>query len=98
MLYLNPKVPKGCGTSFYRQSLPGGWLGGNQVIAPHNNLVDARGTRFVAPDSFTEDIRVPYRANRLLLYAANMIHSATGYWGRTLEEKRMTAVFFWMAG
>jgi hypothetical protein len=98
VLYLNPKVPKDCGTSFYRQSLPGGSLGGNQVIAPHNNLVDALGTRFVAPDSFTEDIRVPHRANRLLLYSANMIHGATGYWGRTLEEKRMTAVFFWMAG
>ncbi|MFE2086913.1 DUF6445 family protein [Streptomyces sp. NPDC059460] len=98
VLYLNPKVPKDCGTSFYRQSLPGGSLGGNQVIAPHNNLVDALGTRFVAPDAFTEDIRVPHRANRLLLYSANMIHSATGYWGRTLAEKRMTAVFFWMAG
>ncbi|MFE7389470.1 DUF6445 family protein [Streptomyces sp. NPDC057582] len=98
VLYLNPEVPKDCGTSFYRQSLPGGSLGGNQVIAPHNNLVDALGTRFVAPHSFTEDIRVPHRANRLLLYSANMIHSATGYWGRTLAEKRMTAVFFWMAG
>ncbi|MFF4298143.1 DUF6445 family protein [Streptomyces vinaceus] len=97
VLYLNPKVPKDCGTSFYRQSLPGGALGGNQVIAPHNNLVDALGTRFVSPDSFTEDVRVPHRSNRLLLYSANLIHSATGYWGRTLEEKRMTAVFFWKA-
>ncbi|MFB7788443.1 DUF6445 family protein [Streptomyces vinaceus] len=97
VLYLNPKVPKDCGTSFYRQSLPGGALGGNQVIAPHNNLVDALGTRFVSPDAFTEDVRVPHRSNRLLLYSANLIHSATGYWGRTLEEKRMTAVFFWKA-
>lgn len=50
-----------------------------------------------APDSFTEDVRVPHRYNRLLLYTANMMHSATGYWGRNLEDKRMTAVFFWMA-
>lgn len=97
VLYLNPGVPKDCGTSFYRQSLPGGVLGGNQVTAPHNNLVDALGTRFVSPDSFVEDVRVPHRANRLLLYSANMIHSATGYWGHTLKEKRMTAVFFWKA-
>ncbi|MEV4443386.1 DUF6445 family protein [Streptomyces sp. NPDC049577] len=97
VLYLNPRVPKDCGTSFYRQNLPGGRLGGNMVTAPHNNLVDALGTRFVPPDSFTEDVRVPHRHNRLLLYTANMMHSATGYWGRTLEEKRMTAVFFWMA-
>ncbi|MEV7199878.1 DUF6445 family protein [Streptomyces griseoluteus] len=97
VLYLNPAVPKNCGTSFYRQSLPGGRLGGNVVQAPHNNLVDALGTRFVAPDAFEEDVRVPHRANRLLLYHANLVHSATAYTGRTLEEKRMTAVFFWMA-
>ncbi|MGW4223803.1 DUF6445 family protein [Streptomyces bauhiniae] len=97
VLYLNPAVPKSCGTSFYRQSLPGGRLGGNVVQAPHNNLVDALGTRFVAPDVFEEDVRVPHRANRLLLYNANLVHSATAYTGRTLAEKRMTAVFFWMA-
>ena len=55
------------------------------------------GTRFVPPDSFTEDVRVPHLYNRLLLYTANMMHGATGYWGSTLEDKRMTAVFFWMA-
>ncbi|MFI5872151.1 DUF6445 family protein [Streptomyces sp. NBC_00377] len=97
VLYLNPSVPKDCGTSFYRQSLPGGRLGGNVVQAPHNNLVEALGTRFVAPDAFEEDVRVPHRHNRLLLYHANLVHSATGYTGTTLEEKRMTAVFFWMA-
>ncbi|MFJ3498169.1 DUF6445 family protein [Streptomyces sp. NPDC086091] len=97
VLYLNPAVPKSCGTSFYRQSLPGGRLGGNVVQPPHENLVDALGTRFVAPDAFEEDLTVPHRANRLLLYHANLVHSATGYCGTTLEEKRMTAVFFWMA-
>ncbi|MEU1071399.1 MULTISPECIES: DUF6445 family protein [unclassified Streptomyces] len=97
VLYLNPGVPKDCGTSFYRQSLPGGVLGGNLVAAPHTNLVEALGTRFVPPGSFTEDVRVAHRYNRLLLYNANMIHTATGYWGSTLEDSRMTAVFFWMA-
>jgi hypothetical protein len=97
VLYLNPDVPKDYGTSFFRQNLPGGTLGGNMVAAPHNNLVDALGTRFVAPDAFTEDVRVPHRYNRLLLYSANMVHSATGYYGSTLADKRMTAVFFWMA-
>ena len=97
VLYLNPDVPDDCGTSFYRQRLPQGQKGGNMVMPPHNNLVDALGTRFVAPDAFMEDVRVPHRCNRLLLYRANLMHSATGYWGRTLAEKRMAAVFFWMA-
>ncbi|MEU8765140.1 DUF6445 family protein [Streptomyces sp. NPDC048659] len=97
VLYLNPAGPKTCGTSFYRQRLPDGGLGGNTVSAPHDNLAQALGTRFVPEDSFTEDVAVPHRYNRLLLYSANLIHSATGYWGTTLADKRMTAVFFWMA-
>lgn len=97
VLYLNPSVPDHCGTSFYRQRLPNGQRGGNTVAPPHANLVEALGTRFVAPDSFVEDVAVPHRYNRLLLYRANLIHSATGYWGRTLADKRMAAVFFWMA-
>lgn len=97
VLYLNPAVPDGCGTSFYRQRLPGGQRGGNMVMPPHNNMVEALGTRFVPPDSFVEDMRIPHRFNRLLVYRANLLHSATAYFGRTLEEKRMAAVFFWMA-
>jgi len=96
VLYLNPDVPEHCGTAFYRQRLPGGQLGGNTVNPPHDNMVDALGTRFVAPDAFAEDVRVPHRHNRLLLYCANLLHSAAAYWGMTIEEQRMAAVFFWM--
>lgn len=98
VLYLNPDVPDSCGTSFYRQRLPGGGRGGNVVMPPHTNLVEALGTRFVSPASFVEDVAIEHRCNRLLLYQSNLIHSASGYWGRSLEEKRMAAVFFWMAG
>ena len=97
VLYLNPNVPEDCGTSFYRQRLAQGQRGGNMVMPPHNNLVEALGTRFVPSDAFVEDVRVPHRYNRLLLYRANLIHSATAYCGTTLEGKRMAAVFFWMA-
>ena len=97
VLYLNPSVPDACGTSFYRQRLGNGQRGGNLVSPPHANLVEALGTRFVAPDSFVEDVEVPHRYNRLLLYRSNLIHSASGYWGKTLADKRMAAVFFWMA-
>ena len=97
VLYLNPGVPDDCGTSFYRQRLPNGHPGGNTVAGPHANLVEALGARFVPPNSFVEDVRLPHRFNRLLVYHGNLVHSATGYWGHTLEEKRMAAVFFWMA-
>ncbi|MGW5231710.1 hypothetical protein ACWEQU_05295 [Streptomyces nodosus] len=29
---------------------------------------------------------VPQRYNRLLLHKANIMHSATGYWGNDLKE------------
>lgn len=97
VLYLNPGVPDDCGTSFYRQRLPNGQLGGNTVAGPHANLVEALGARFVAPNSFVEDLRIEHHFNRLLVYRSNLVHSASAYWGHELAEKRMAAVFFWMA-
>jgi len=97
VLYLNPGAPAHCGTSFYRQRLANGQLGGNAVMPPNNNLVEALGTRFVGGNPFVEDVRIEHRYNRLLLYRANLIHSATAYCGQTLAQKRMAAVFFWMA-
>jgi hypothetical protein len=97
VLYLNANVPEQCGTSFFRQRMPNGQLGGNIVLPPHRNLAEALGNRFVQPNAFIEDVRVDHRFNRLLLYKANLIHSATGYWGQEMADKRMTAVFFWMA-
>jgi hypothetical protein len=97
VFYLNPAAPADCGTSFYRQRLPNGQLGGNTVTKPHDNLAQALGTRFVPPGSLVEDVRVANRFNRLLVYSAAMIHSATAYCGETLAEQRMAAVFFWKA-
>jgi hypothetical protein len=97
VLYLLPDAPPDTGTSFFRQRMPDGRPGGNRVVDPHANLVEAFGTRFVPPDTFVEDRRVPNRFNRLLVYTAAMIHSATAYVGLTLDDSRMAAVFFWMA-
>lgn len=96
VLYLTPDAPEHGGTSFYRQRMPTGQLGGNTVNKPHNTLVEALGTRFVPPDAFAEDVRIPNRFNRLLIYSAAMIHSASAYFGSVLEDERMTSVFFWM--
>lgn len=97
VLYLNPDAPQECGTSFYRQRMPNGQLGGNLVARPHTNLVEALGTRFVPPNAFVEDVRIPHKFNRLLVYSAAMIHTATAYCGSVLADERMAAVFFWMS-
>ena len=77
--------------------MPNGKMGGNQVVAPNNNMIDALGTRFVPPNAFVEDKRIKNQFNRLLVYTASMIHSATAYFGQTMADERMAAVFFWMA-
>jgi hypothetical protein len=97
VLYLSPDIPAHAGTSFFRVRLPDGSLGGNCVPSRFANLVEAFGTRFVPPDAFVQDVSVDARFNRLLLYRADLIHSASAYVGEALADRRMTAVFFWMA-
>ena len=97
VLYLSPDGPEHAGTTFYRVRLPDGTLGGNTIASRHANLVEALGTRFVPPDLFVPDVAVDHRFNRLLVYRADLIHSATAYFGDALAERRMAAVFFWMA-
>jgi hypothetical protein len=98
VLYLSPDGPGFAGTTFYRARLPDGRPGGNTLPSRHANLVEALGTRFVAPDLFVPDVAVDYKFNRLLVYRADLIHSATAYFGKEIAARRMAAVFFWMAG
>ncbi len=98
VIYLTPRPPPGRGgTAFYRLRLAGGVLGGNAVAAPHSNLVDALGVRRLPAEAWAQDLEIENRFNRLLLYKSDLVHSAASYFGRTLREKRMTALFFWMA-
>jgi hypothetical protein len=97
VLYLSPDIPAHAGTAFYRVRHPDGSLGGNCVPSRFVNLVEAFGTRFVPPGLFVQDVAVDARYNRLLLYRADLIHSASAYVGEALTERRMTAVFFWQA-
>ncbi len=98
VLYLSPDGPAHAGTTFYRMWLPDGTLGGNTLASRHANLVEALGTRFVPPDLFVPDLAIDYRFNRLLVYRGDLIHSASAYFGGdALAERRMAAVFFWLA-
>lgn len=97
VLYLSPDGAEHAGTTFFRARLPDGSLGGNSIPSRYANLVEALGTRFVPSNLFVEDVSVDYKFNRLLLYRADLIHSATAYFGEALQDRRMTAVFFWLA-
>lgn len=97
VIYLSPEPEADAGTSFYRQRYPSGQLGGNLCSPPHTNLREALGVARLPPQAWQEEVRVENRFNRILLYRANLVHSATSYFGFDDHEKRMTAVFFWMA-
>lgn len=97
VIYLSPNPAADSGTSFCRLRYPNGAIGGNIVAAPHNNLVDALKVRSLPIQAWYEDMRVQNVFNRMILYKANLVHCATGYFGKELRDKRLTTVFFWMA-
>lgn len=97
VIYLSRDPAPDSGTSFCRLRYPNGAIGGNIVAAPNNNLVDALKVRGLPIQAWYEDLRVENVFNRMILYKANLVHSATGYFGQSLRDKRLTVVFFWMA-
>ena len=97
VIYLSPQPEPDAGTSFYRLCYPDGALGGNICQAPHANLREALGVQALPLEAWQEDTRVENRYNRIVLYRAELVHSATSYFGFDHADKRMTAVFFWMA-
>jgi hypothetical protein len=97
VIYLNPKAPSDAGTAFYRLRYPNGVLNGNLCPPPHENLRGALGVRKLPPQAWHQELAIPNVFNRLVLYRADMVHSARAYFGTTPKSRRMTAVFFWMA-
>lgn len=97
VIYLTPNAPPDAGTTFFRLVNPDGSLGGNRCPAPHTNLPEALGVRRLPLYAWREDVKVSNVYNRILLYRANIVHSASGYFGKELSERRLTLVFFWMS-
>ena len=97
VVYLTPNAPKQAGTSFYRFRFPNGELGGNSCPSPYANLREALGVSKLPLEAWQEDLAVENVFNRVIVYRADLVHSATSYFGIDPITKRMTIVFFWMA-
>jgi Family of unknown function (DUF6445) len=97
VIYLTPQAPAAAGTSFYRLRYANGALGGNACPPPHDNLVQALRVKGLPPGAWVEETRVENVFNRIVLYKAALVHSATGYFGQAMDDKRLTVAFFWMA-
>lgn len=97
VIYLTPRPAPRSGTTFYRQRMPDGRLAGNICPAAFATLPEALGMSKLPLSAWSEDVTVPNAFNRILMYRADLVHSATGYFGREDAEKRMSALFFWQA-
>jgi hypothetical protein len=97
VIYLTPQPEPDCGTAFYRLRYPDGTLGGNVCGAGHANLREALGVTGLPLEAWHQEMALENRFNRIVLYRAELVHSASAYFGFEHQDKRMTAVFFWMA-
>lgn len=97
VLYLTPKPNPGGGTSFFRFRYPDGQLGGNICPPKFGDLSEALGVTSLPSTSWVEEVSVENRFNRIILYRADLVHSAAFYFGVEHADKRLTATFFWMA-
>ncbi len=97
VLYLQPKPRADAGTSFYRLKTPTGQLSGNLCPPQCTYIHEAIGVRALPLSAWHEELAVPNVFNRMILYRADLVHSATRYFGHELKDRRITAVFFWMA-
>lgn len=95
LVYLTPDAPASAGTAFYRLRRRDGSPGGNRVAPPHNDLVDALGVTSVPADAFVEELRLDNVFNRLVVYRADIVHASTAAFGTTLEDQRLSVIFFW---
>jgi len=96
VLYLSKNPNPNCGTSFYRLKYANGAVGGNKVEAPYHNLVDALKTKALPLSVWYEEHAIENVFNRLILFKGNLVHSASGYFGKEKRERRLAVTFFWL--
>ena len=96
VLFLHPFPPtKHAGTSLFRLRNLDGTLGGNLCPPPFQHLNEALGVDRLPITAFEEEMELPYAFNRLVVYRADLIHSATAYFGQHHQQKRISVTFFW---
>lgn len=89
-LYLTPDPPPATGTSFYRSRATGA-----RTPPTDPRLLSATfDGKLLDPNAWEEIDRVGNRYNRLVLWNAQLIHSATGYFGSGPEDARLFLIFF----
>jgi hypothetical protein len=96
VLFLTPEAPLDAGTSLYRKSKTFDEAHYKQALADND-------VRFKAGDigmsteyhqMFDEVVRVNNVYNTIVIYEGRHFHAANQFFGKTLEDSRLTQVFF----
>tara|TARA_R100000808_G_scaffold8266_1_gene23481 strand:+ start:17684 stop:18592 length:909 start_codon:yes stop_codon:yes gene_type:complete len=98
-VYLTPDAPVGCGTSFYKSKI-NGWRkepSEKEVDDPMIIHSEIFAGGFYDRNNFELVDTVGNVFNRLVLWDAKLIHSATEYFGSNRENSRLFHLFFFDA-
>jgi len=85
VIYLNPNPPKGTGTGFYRRKSNNSVYSDGTII-PDDELLN--------PDSWEMYDYIENVYNRCIIYEGKYYHTAIKFFGSTVEDSRLTQVFF----
>ena len=97
VIYLTPEPEPEAAPRFIASASATAQLGGNICSPPHANLREALGVTGLPLDAWVEETRVDNKFNRMLLYKREPGPLGQQLFRLRPAEKRMTAVFFWMA-
>lgn len=97
VIYLTPDPPERTGTSFYKRTKtdkPDFAYSKNPdgTLIAHDPWVDVEESHH--PDSWQEIRAVENVYNRCIIYPGKLFHNATGFFGDSNENCRLTQVFF----
>ena len=94
-LYLNPDAPLNSGTSFWKSKTTGLCEFLRKDEPEFGDLTFGKRNEHLKDSSQWELVdQVANRYNRLVLWNGRKIHSATGYFGDSLDNARLFQVFF----
>lgn len=94
VLFLTPRAPVDCGLSLFRSRE----FGMRREPQDRPDLVHKMyGDRLLDRSAWEEVDRIGNVYNRLVIWDAKLVHSATGYFGHNLETGRLFQIFFFDA-
>jgi hypothetical protein len=97
IVYLTPDAPLDAGTSIYKKNSRFDQKRYEQLNLEKFNFYKGTANSNAKEEvnsMFTETVKVNNVYNRLLVYEAEQFHGGKGFFGNSLEDSRLTQIFF----